>query len=318
MLRPVVGQNSFVGIPMAGMLPPAVPSGPRSFRSRPTPDEMHTAGGGGTFTTSRLPDETLKALTEARKGYQVELYRKKIDERAVHLALASELHLGFGSTIERGKKLLEHFQVVGLEGVDTSQSVAHRVHGVFLRMFGRIISLVSRITMGRVRDSIIHEIRENARTTDTSYLTIELEENHTPDVYEKAALTFWASALSMVSVGLALKCIPLSSDIFETFHTIFTPILTIMLSSVVIASGLSFLEPRIPRRYNKSTLFKWLTAPLSGFGSARDRTMVRNVVKAFSDNPDKDRLLVFCGRNHLPGMREILTNEYGFERVMIS
>ncbi len=139
--------------------------------------------------------------------------------------------------------------------------------------------------------------------------SIWLEEGHLPDLNEQIQSLFWETTIGLKLLKIRTKKIYRLINAF-TFPLFFSHIFMDGYPSIIATGfGTILLGLRIAIVVNVEVLKG------NGRLTARDPTMVRNILKALEDHIDDRFLLVVVGERHLPGMSRLLCATHGFREV---
>lgn len=280
-------------------------------------------------TESLLPPQAVAALEAATvDGYAVKLLTRQEGGRKQLVVLMGELHEKSEKSFAIGREVIQYFQYRGLEAADFRLTVGGRMmaHGSEHKNKSGLALLLAAeentsYPKGRA-GSLIVEAARNAvielphSRVDTRPVAFELEKGHKPNIAEQLAM------LDLVSSNLGHFPIAVLGGLM----TIFTAILLGKGFAIAFlaVSGIYYFANMIFSYLNSTTLHgyihrhAWLRniLPLvSGLVWARNTTMASNIQSNLTNNPEIKTLLTIVGICHIPGLKQLLVERYGFKEL---
>jgi hypothetical protein len=247
-----------------------------------------------------LPPATRSALDRARKkngSYAVRLLRCPDTDRTRILVLLGEAHLKFDEAWTIGERVVDCFELRGVEGFMASRVIARRLASLLIngpRLLLRVLLL------GSLKGSTI--VYARARPTGDTYpLERDAEVPLSLHVAVLYLVAFFGTAFFGVAVDLVaplrepLAPIVAGNDALRTFF------------------GLHVLLV-LPAFLLRRLRWAWLVHPGIGILTDRNRTMAYGTVRMLQEHPEAEVALVIMGRAHLAGYAEELVEKYGFTR----
>lgn len=268
------------------------------------------------------------AVIKAREHFDIEVLSTMIDGQKHSVIIAGETHIKPQAAADAGRELIRHFDFKGVEGVFPN----HLAAKILFPIMDVIQNLQMRI--GNLRQSTIYDAihfdkeaskskvkKKKARTRSSRSIynasmsintndrdwalppvILQLELGHEPSLREKLAMLKMPAGLAINFVGLFVN---LNYDSFSTgFHQVMTTLLLANIGYIVAERGLE--------TYSSQAWYNTIFPVIKSLVDGRNGTMASNISKGMQTYSQYDHLLVLVGRSHVPGLKNLLIEEYGF------
>lgn len=242
-----------------------------------------------------LPDRVREALERARQkklSYTVRLLRAP-DGRT--LAILGEAHMKLAEAAEIGRKVVEAFELRGVETFQRKQVFLGRTLGVLISGPRLLLRLLS---FGAIKGSTITD----AKQLPSGY-TVELERTkHIPfglHVTSAYMAAFFAFSFLGLLVPLIAPVLPAVAAFILTVVVLFQAHMIMLVPAIVL------------RRYRWS----WMVHPFVGILTLRDHLMSEGTVEMLRDHKKEKLAVVVMGRAHVQGYSRLLVEKHGFTAI---
>lgn len=301
--------------------------------------------------------EKAAALYVANSGdYDVRVLSGIIEGHPKTVVILGETHVKNEIEKQRGKEVVRYFAFRGLEGADLSKYWAGYGMNIILKLmynhfrkmgeknsstillandeayyarmgeFETLIEDDEDSDLITVEDENIGHYLESlddgvpfkeetlpSRAMTTTHLKIvELEKGHQPSLSEQVSIARYPflllGCLGFVCSAVSEVVVP-GNNVSEVLNWIVLPP---MLLNYFHHKGAKFFKRW---RYNK--VYDFIFAIEYGLLDGRNKTMVKNIVKALKENTNPSSMLVIVGKLHNDGMERLLIQNYGFEKRTI-
>ena len=243
-----------------------------------------------------LPAEALAALRVAAKNdYTVALLGNESVGKDRLVVLLGESHYKDGRNAEIGRDVLKHFPVRGIEGYDPS-----------LTLGGRLFAWVARPLMRLAAFRSEGSTTQETVAQDDMVAVFHLEKNHKPGLAERVETLIVPTSI----LSLLLYVVPCMLPKSSFAHMIRIAALCGALSLVYFAVGTALSD-----RFQHRRWFRRLFGLTLGLVSGRDKTMAGNIDEIMREYPDVENILNIVGKYHVPGMKRLLLDAYGYKEI---
>lgn len=246
---------------------------------------------------SALDPRIAALVEEARRSklaYGVRVLASRESPSRVVVALG-ETHLKGPGASELGKRVVDAFELRGVESFDFRRVAAGRLLRPFILWPRKVLQLV---TFGWVKGSTIYDAKElkhgetvALETTDRVPLSL-----HVGSIY----LTAFFATVTAAIVCAAIPLVP-------------APVVAAIAALAVLfeAHMLLLVPAYLLRRWR----WAWVINPAIAILITRDTLMVEGTLRMLRERPDARLAVVVMGRAHLAGYSRELGERGGFESV---
>lgn len=222
-----------------------------------------------------ISQEQRAALREA-KQFKIETLLHKTTGAVV--VLVGEVHFKSKTGAEQGRRLIESFQIIGLEGADDKNySPLIKVSISVLAAGYELITLIFNLEKSSIEEAI---------NRDQQKTIIHLEDDHVPKWREKCALLFYCSMLLVLLGNELLKFVEYP--------------LPAWMGGLVMMAAIAVI-------WNIFKIVFGVGVDSSWFVVDRDQTMTKNILRSLEERDSSSTaILVITGRAHVPGIKNSL------------
>jgi hypothetical protein len=242
-----------------------------------------------------LPENARKALDRARAerfSYGVRIVRAP-DGRLV--AILGEAHLKLAKASAIGKRVVEAFELRGVETFQREQVFGGRALGVVIT---GPRALLRALSLGAIKGSTITD----AKGLPSGY-AVELERSE------------------RIPVGLHVASIYMTAFFLVALLSSLTPLLAA--GAPALAGAITCLAALfqvhmlalVPGVLFRRRPWSWMIHPFLGILTLRDELMAAGTVRMLKDHPTPTAAVVVMGRAHLDGYERLLVDRYGFTPI---
>ncbi len=242
-----------------------------------------------------LPEKARRALEAAHAeplSYAVRLVRAP-DGRTI--AILGEAHLKLAKASAIGKRVVEAFDLRGVETFQKKQITWGRALGVVIHLPRALLRALS---FGAIKDSTIVDAKQLP-----SGFTVELERAKT------------------MPLGLHVASVYMTCFFTVSFLAVLVPVLAPVLPA--LAAAIVFLAmlfqihllALVPGYFVRRYAWSWVVHPFLGILTLRDILMSEGTIRMLEDHPSTREAVVVMGRAHVSGYEALLVERHGFTRV---
>jgi hypothetical protein len=241
---------------------------------------------------SDFPQRAREALERARRkksSYAVRVLRAP-DGRS--LAILGEAHIKLGEAAEIGRRVVEAFELRGVETFQRKSVFLGRTLGVLISVPRLLLRAAS---LGAINGSTITEAKQLP-----SGHTVELERTkHVPFGLHVTSL-YMTAYFSFAFMGLL---VPLIAPVLPAVAAFVVTVLLAFQAHMILV-----IPAFVLRRFRWS----WMVHPFIGILTLRDELMVAGTVQMLADHRRDPCAVIVVGRAHVHGMSRALVENHGF------
>ena len=137
-------------------------------------------------------------------------------------------------------------------------------------------------------------------------VNLALEKGHTPSTRENLGLLELPANFALVGLGLTLPHFTGQGNAAVDAASALVTLVTFA------GTAYTFTGLGLKKRHETKKWYKVIFPLQSALLDGRNETMVQNIEKGFSENPEHDQMLVLVGRDHVRGMKALLIENHGY------
>ena len=247
-----------------------------------------------------IASPALAALQSSEKHFKIETLTQEINGKKRLVILAGETHAKDQAASESGKRLLAEFSLRGFEAPDDQNSLAAKIFYPFKRAMNFTTNQILKKRESTINDALtINNQKENV-------INLWLEKGHVPDFAEKSSLLQLPIVIGVSTTDFSLW--------YANHQEMVLPsgVLEVAAVSTSALSAYLILQSLLHRPFSEKNWYRKVFPASDGHLFARNLTMTKNMIKGLEEHPEEDQMLVLVGSAHVPGMKKILMEQYGF------